>query len=278
MWHPSLHYFDYQDHHNDDRHHHCDDIYKCNAPTGDAGAQKFDLHCCIVFMVTVMMVMIIIIIIIIIIIMCGCLTLSAGAPECDSRRCIAWLFTSPFVYSHLHFVRVEVRININADVDVDVDVCVDVDVADSDGVDVMICRLTAGHCWLELCWQLENWFCHHASPLFSIISIIIAIIITTNITLFIKRLHSRESKWPKMTNGICDKLVTSYKSMSKNKLQKCEFFLRRKINYFFCDFPPLPHAEKFLAAKEAILKIIWWASFQEELLKKSIEINKSYGK
>ena len=99
------------------------------------------------------------------------------------------IFTSPFISSHLHFVRVEVRININADVDV----CVDVDVADSDGVDVMICRLTAGHCWLELCWQLENWFCHHASPLFSIISIIIAIIIT-NIILFIKRLHSRESK------------------------------------------------------------------------------------
>ena len=71
------------------------------------------------------------------------------------------IFTSPFISSHLHFVRVEVRININADVDVDV--CVDVDVADSDGVDVMICRLTAGHCWLELCWQLENWFCHHAS-------------------------------------------------------------------------------------------------------------------
>ena len=109
-------------------------------------------------MVTVMMVMMMVMIIII---MCGCLTLGACAPECDSRRCIAWLFTSPFVYSHLHFVRVEVRININADVDVDV--CVDVDVADSDGVDVMICRLTAGHCWLELCWQLENWFCHHAS-------------------------------------------------------------------------------------------------------------------
>ena len=84
---------------NDDDRHHCDDIYKCNAPTGDAGAQKFDLHCCIVFMVTVMMVMMMVMIIII---MCGCLTLSAGAPECDSRRCIAWLFTSPFVYSHLH--------------------------------------------------------------------------------------------------------------------------------------------------------------------------------